>query len=146
MPIGKNAIKRVANNGYSKVNTSAPDMENSVVEEKKSAPKKTPAKNPAPKAVTQNKKSTSATGTKNPAPKAATVIEEAKKPAAKKSAAPKNAQKKTAAAAPKPEMKKSMETEPSFNPVNTAEKVTRDREKNEKGYVNLGSALPVYLL
>ncbi len=31
MPIGKNAIKRVENNGYSKVQTSAPDMENSNV-------------------------------------------------------------------------------------------------------------------
>ncbi len=31
MPIGKNAIKRVENNGYSKVKTSAPDMENSNV-------------------------------------------------------------------------------------------------------------------
>ncbi len=31
MPIGKNAIKRVENNGYSKVETKAPDMENSSV-------------------------------------------------------------------------------------------------------------------
>ena len=31
MPIGKNAIKRVTNNGYSNVKTSAPDMENRVV-------------------------------------------------------------------------------------------------------------------
>ena len=31
MPIGKNAIKRVENNGYSKVESSAPDMENSHV-------------------------------------------------------------------------------------------------------------------
>ena len=31
MPIGKNAIKRVENNGYSKVKTTAPDMENSVI-------------------------------------------------------------------------------------------------------------------
>ena len=31
MPIGKNAIKRVKNNGYSNVETSAPDMENSVI-------------------------------------------------------------------------------------------------------------------
>ncbi len=31
MPIGKNAIKRVENNGYSKVESSAPDMENSTV-------------------------------------------------------------------------------------------------------------------
>ena len=31
MPIGKNSIKRVKNNGYSSVKTSAPDMENSTV-------------------------------------------------------------------------------------------------------------------
>ena len=31
MPIGKNSIKRVANNGYSAVETKAPDMENSTV-------------------------------------------------------------------------------------------------------------------
>ena len=31
MPIGKNAINRVKNNGYSNVETSAPDMENSVI-------------------------------------------------------------------------------------------------------------------
>ncbi len=33
MPIGKNALKRVSNNGYSKVSSSAPDMENSVIAE-----------------------------------------------------------------------------------------------------------------
>ena len=73
MPIGKNAIKRVENNGYSNVKTTAPDMENSsvitkpdeqVVEKliapveektaektaaKKPAAKKTPAKKPATK-------------------------------------------------------------------------------------------------
>ena len=42
MPIGKNAIKRVENNGYSQVQTSAPDMEDSVV-----APAETPAEAPA---------------------------------------------------------------------------------------------------
>lgn len=31
MPIGKNAIKRVENNGYSNVKTEAPDMINSTV-------------------------------------------------------------------------------------------------------------------
>lgn len=35
MPIGKNAIKRVSNGGYSNVQTTAPDMENSVVAEEK---------------------------------------------------------------------------------------------------------------
>ena len=77
MPIGKNAIKRVENNGYSKVKTSAPDMENShviakpdvqVVEKliapvekatakktvaKKPAAKKAPAKKPAVKAASK---------------------------------------------------------------------------------------------
>ena len=63
MPIGKNAIKRVENNGYSKVKTEAPDMENSnviakpdeqVVEKliapvEKATAKKTAAKKPAAK-------------------------------------------------------------------------------------------------
>lgn len=68
MAIGKNAIKRVENNGYSNVKTSAPDMENSnviakpdaqVVEKliapveeqcaKKTTAKKTTAKKPATK-------------------------------------------------------------------------------------------------
>ncbi len=31
MPVGKNSIKRVTNNGYSKVTSKAPDMENSTV-------------------------------------------------------------------------------------------------------------------
>lgn len=63
MPIGKNSIKRVVNNGYSKVATAAPDMENSTVlanpapevievmipSAKKCAAKKAPAKKPAAK-------------------------------------------------------------------------------------------------
>ena len=61
MPIGKNEIKRVENNGYSKVKTSAPDMENSnvlanpdpQVVEKLIAPVEEAAKaNAAPKAKT----------------------------------------------------------------------------------------------
>ena len=65
MSIGKSAIKRVENNGYSKVQTDAPDMQNSHViaapaeevtekliapiEQKKAAPKKTAKKACAPK-------------------------------------------------------------------------------------------------
>ncbi len=58
MPVGKNSIKRVTNNGYSKVASKAPDMENSTVianpspevarimipSSEKIAPKKTAAK------------------------------------------------------------------------------------------------------
>ena len=66
MSIGKNAIKRVENNGYSKVKTAAPDMENSSVAEeaatempvvetpaKKPAAKKSPAKKSAAKKCTK---------------------------------------------------------------------------------------------
>ncbi len=63
MPIGKNALKRVSNNGCSKVSVSAPDMEHSTVvepmpeavESVKTEPVKTasakvsPKKNTAPK-------------------------------------------------------------------------------------------------
>ena len=156
MPIGKNAIKRVVNNGYSNVKTAAPDMENSTVaEEKKAAPKKTPAKNPVPKAVTSNKKTTPASRT-NPAPKAATVIEPVeKKPAAKKPAAKKPAATEPKVKAPEvvkeevkvtPAPKKSMETEPELAPVRTLEKITEKSERNGEGYINFGGELPVYLL
>jgi hypothetical protein len=62
MPIGKNALKRVENNGYSKVKSAAPDMENSEVAVKAEetvqpapAPKKTPAKKTAVKKPTEKK-------------------------------------------------------------------------------------------
>ena len=68
MPIGKNAIKRVENNGYSKVASSAPDMENSHV-----------IANPDPQVVE----------------KLVAPVEEAAKKTAKKSASKKPAAKKT---------------------------------------------------
>ena len=68
MPIGKNAIKRVENNGYSNVKTTAPDMENSSVitkpdeqvVEKLIAPveQKTAAKKPAAKSTAAKKPAT----------------------------------------------------------------------------------------
>ena len=98
MPIGKNAIKRVENNGYSKVKTAAPDMENSTViakiseevmdkmvkpvEEKTKA--KTTKKAPAKKAVETKAE-----------PKVETKKEEAKKAPAKKATAKKPVEKKT---------------------------------------------------
>lgn len=50
MPIGKNAIKRVSNSGYSNVQTSAPDMENSTIAKAEEAPKVEEPKVEAPKA------------------------------------------------------------------------------------------------
>jgi hypothetical protein len=125
MPIGKNAIKRVSNNGYSNVKTTAPDMENSEVVEKIQVVEK---KSTTPKATT--KKATKAVESKKPTPKQAE-----KKP-----------QEKKAPSTPK----KSMEAEPDFSPVKTAEKVIeKPTEKNERqgdGYVNLGGKMPIHLL
>ena len=91
MPIGKNAIKRVENNGYSKVETSAPDMENSHVI---AAPD-------------------------------AQVVEVLVKPVEKATKA-----KKTACKAKKP----------------TAKKAAEDAKKEGFNRVELGSAMPYYLL
>lgn len=124
MPIGKNAIKRVTNNGYSSVKSEAPDMENSApVVENKVAEKKEAPKKSAPK-------TTAKVATKT-APKTS-----AKAPA---KAAPKTAPKKAQA---KPAPKKSMETEPTLAPVNTAAKVVG----RECEYFGVGEDLPIYLL
>lgn len=81
MPIGKNSIKRVANNGYSNVKTQAPDMENStvianpspeVVEKMIPSAKKLAPKKPAAKKAPAKKSSTSAA--KKPAAKKAELI------------------------------------------------------------------------
>ena len=73
MPIGKNAIKRVENNGYSKVKTSAPDMENSHVIAKPDEQVVEKLVKPVEKAASAAKKSTAGKS-------------KAKKPAAKKTA------------------------------------------------------------
>ena len=77
MPIGKNAIKRVENNGYSKVASSAPDMENSHV-----------IANPDPqvveKLVAPVETATAPAEVKKTAKKASAKKSAAKKPCAKK--------------------------------------------------------------
>ena len=78
MPIGKSALKRVENNGYSAVKTSAPDMENSTVEEKKSAPVSQKTAEKTVKKPAAAKKTAKKPEAKKP---------EAKKPAAKKAPA-----------------------------------------------------------
>ena len=59
MPIGKNALKRVENNGYAKLKSSAPDMENSVVVEAVE-----PAQEPVKAAVKSPAKTTKKTAAK----------------------------------------------------------------------------------
>ena len=85
MPIGKNAINRVKNNGYSNVETKAPDMENSVIA------------NPDPQVVEKMVKPVEEKTAKN-AP--------AKKPAAKKATAKKETAPVAKASAKKPVAKK----------------------------------------
>ena len=87
MPIGKNAINRVKNNGYSNVETSAPDMENSVIA------------NPDPQVIEKMVKPVEEkTVKKAPAKKApATKVEATPAHAPKKSPAKKPAAKKTPA-------------------------------------------------
>ena len=142
MPIGKNAIKRVSNNGYSKVKTTAPDMENSVsVEEILEAPIDVEVVfNAEEKLEIQKAESRVKASNKAPA--------KSKSSEPKKEAAP----KKVAKTEPKKEAapKKSLEKEPDLSPVKTAEKVIeKPAEKNERqgdGYVNLGGKMPIHLL
>lgn len=83
MPIGKSALKRVENNGYSAVKTSAPDMENSTVEEKRSAPVSQKTAEKTVKKPAAAKKTAKKPEGKTPEAKKP----EAKKPAAKKAPA-----------------------------------------------------------
>ena len=81
MPIGKNAIKRVSNSGYSNVQTSAPDMENSTIAKAEEAPKTEAPKVEAPKA--QAPKIEAPATTPEVAPKKTAPKKTAKKPVKK---------------------------------------------------------------
>jgi hypothetical protein len=81
MPLGKNSIKRAANNGYSNVKTAAPDMENSEVVEVKTEVKPTPKK--------ASKKAPVKTATKTVVPE----VKPVEKPVAKKTPVKKSAKK-----------------------------------------------------
>lgn len=129
MSIGKNAIKRVENNGYSKVKTSAPDMENSSViaapdpqvTEKLIAPVENAA-----------------------AAKNATRKSSAKKTTAKTTA---SAEKKTTAKIARNAIKKSSSNTTSTKDVTTQKKAyKRVKTKNTDNSVQLGKDLPYYLL
>ena len=119
MPIGKNAIKRITNNGYSNVKTSAPDMENSVVEEKD----KTVAKKPTP---SQNK----STATKKTATQKSSSKPQQKNPTA-----------------PKKSLEKEPELSPVKTAEKITKKQAKSQKDNGFDYINLGRGeLPYYLL
>ena len=128
MPIGKNALKRVTNNGYSAVNASAPDMENSEILEEKSLEKaeKPTAKKTAKKAEPKSAPKKSETA------KAKVETAEAKIESVSAKAEPK---KNTAPKTEKPKVEK---------PALTA--VKEDSHPDGFVKVSCGMDMPVYLL
>ena len=150
MPIGKNSIKRVTNSGYSNVKTTAPDMENSHVEEKVAPPTAT-AKKAVAKAAKPTAK-TEATKAKKPAPKSTATAKDAAKTEEK------SAKKETVKAAKAPTAKTATKTKKvekvTKNAEKSAEKTTaevlntekKNNEENVPSYVNVGRAMPDYLL
>ena len=122
MPIGKNSLKRVANNGYSNVKTEAPDMENSSV-----------IANPAPQVVEMLEKEIAQVKAEK---KTAAKKPAAKKPCAKAEATVSTA-KKSSAKAEKPTAKAAEKT--NISPE-------KETAKDGFAYVNLGGELPYYLL
>lgn len=118
MAIGKNAIKRVSNNGYSNVKASAPDMENSVVAEPKT---EVAEQKPAPKKTT---------------PKTAP------KPQAK--ATPKKPTEKKAQA-PKKSLENEPELSPVKTAEKVVKKPSKAKNTS-KSFFNIGDELPIYLL
>ena len=151
MPIGKNSLKRVSNNGYSKVASSAPDMENSEINLVKEAEKHTeailaPKTEEGKQAIARAKEKASEVAAKG-----------------KKTEKSDTKSKRTSAAAKAKETVKSMSAEakkttkpaskkPTETPVapvdeaKTEEVKTTEKEEN-LGYVNLGKGImPSYLL
>ena len=124
MPIGKSAINRITNNGYSNTKTTAPDMENSTV-----------LTNPSPEVIEKMIPSAKKTA----APKAEKKIaSETVKNTSEKSEetfAPKT--KKTTSASKK--------AKPSSE-ENTTKTDEITEEKNGFVYINVGKDLPTYLL
>ena len=151
MPIGKNSLKRVTNNGYSKVQTSSPDMENSeisLVGEAAEHTQKilTPKTDEGKSAIARAKE------------RASEVAAKSKKPTdTKGSEAPKKqsrtAKAKAAVSTMKAESKSSVAKKPTATKKSSVKKtepkkeVTTDTALREgEGYTNLGGKLPYYLL
>jgi hypothetical protein len=141
MPIGKNAIKRVENNGYSKVKTSAPDMENShvIASPDKQVVEKLIA--PVEKATAEKAAAKKACAAKKPATTAKkTAVKAATKPAAE-------APVKETAKAPVKTTKKAATGSSSAKKATTQKTANKPAESKD-GFVRveLGKGMPYYLL
>ena len=170
MPIGKNSLKRVTGNGYSKISTSAPDMENSEVSliseaEKHTAEILTPkteegklalerAKEKASEVAAKTKKADKAEPKEKKPTPAAKAKETVKSMTAEEKKADKPAAKKTSAKA-KPAAKAKTEAAKAEATKAAAEEVKAEATAEtvaevtaeDTSYVNLGRGnMPYYLL
>ena len=150
MPIGKNALKRVANNGYSSVATSAPDMEHSEV----LAPETTATETAPETVAVETAPAVEAAPAVTPAPKKRgrppknkTVTAELAAEAAPVASAPKKTKKAAAEAAPV--ARKTKKTEGGTAPkAKKSKSETLPETSHPDGFVKVscGMDMPVYLL
>ena len=144
MPLGRDSIKRVKNNGYSRVTTTAPDMENSSVVEPIDVPIVV-IDIPVAEPVKEPKKAAK----KKSEPKQTEKKEPAKNPAAKKKSEPKAAAKKQTESGPTTKTKRGGKKPlaPSKDIPTPTEVAETVRGKEPEGYITLGGGeLPIYLL
>ena len=155
MPIGKNAIKRVENNGYSNVASSAPDMENSIVaepalSEQKAAPAATAETLPEAKMT-----SAEPAKRRRGRPVKEKPVKEETADASPTAAAPKRrpakaAEKKTAKAAENTaaEAKTEKAADKQAKPARTRKTAAKAAKNEKNGFarVELGGEMPYWLL
>ena len=152
MPIGKNSLKRVTNNGYSSVKTTAPDMENSEIVTEKAPTTEKVAEKTSTKTTTTVKtatktattKSTAKSEPKNTAKK--TEKTETKTPVKKTTEKTATAKKPTPKTEAKSEAKVSATTIPAPREVVMAIVDTDSTVDTEKPYCNVGDKMPHFLL
>ncbi len=149
MPIGKSAIKRITNNGYSHVESKAPDMENSTVAEMPLVPVKHKRETPAPKKSTKAKAQTVAS------PKHSTTQKEEQTPVKRSPGRPRKNPVEVADTQKMPVKKPSAKkknkdtvTVTLTPPTAENQQITESAPTERDGfcYVNLGGELPVHLL
>lgn len=169
MPIGKNSIKRITGNGYSNVQTTAPDMENSTVAEapvtEEAAPKKTKATGAKRSASAKTSERGARKAEKTPVEptkNAPATVEEPVAPVKRGRGRPRKnpiqapptstSKVKGQSAAIKKAMTPKIES-PKIDPQKAkkakaprAPRKTAASEKDGFTYVNLGDDLPVHLL
>ena len=143
MPIGKNALKRVSNNGYSGVNTSAPDMENSEIVEVQAPVTEV---KPEPKKVGRPAKKAEEKSEPKKVGRPPKKAEEETAPKRKPGRPPKSPEEKAASAKAAP--KKNNTPKVNKPKVEAPEIKTVEETSHPDGFVKIscGMDMPAYLL